>query len=83
MTRPMAGYPQLMADHDAVLHGGPHNGTTVSAAGAGLLELERDGLIHRYIATDLTRGPQDDLAVYAYDGVTQTDGSRGGPPPRR
>jgi len=37
------------------------------------LELERDGLIYRYLPTDLTIGPDDDLAVYAYDGTTQPD----------
>lgn len=41
--------------NDAILVSGPQDGTLVESEDAGLLEDERDGLIHRYIRTTATR----------------------------
>lgn len=64
-----------MAEDDAVLQGGPRSGTTFAAEGAALVELEIDGLAHRYIRTGQTRG---DSVVYNYDGVVDPGGAQDG-----
>jgi hypothetical protein len=54
---------------DAILVGGPRDGTRFHASSAGLVTLEVDGLVERYIQTTATRevdGRQ--LLVYNYDG---------------
>jgi hypothetical protein len=54
---------------DAILIGGPRDGTPFRAEGSGLVTLEVEGLVHRYIRTTerRQRGGQD-LLVYNYDG---------------
>jgi hypothetical protein len=64
-----------MADVDAVLVGGPRDGTRFAAGGVGLVELEIDGLVHRYIRTTTHRG---DLLAYTYDGEIDPDGAADG-----
>jgi hypothetical protein len=69
------GYTVGMTDSDAILVGGPRDGTPVAADGAGLLEIEIDGMVHRYIPTKQHR---DDKAVYTYDGVVDPRGAADG-----
>jgi hypothetical protein len=68
-----------MGTEEAILIGGPRDGTTFSAEGAGLVELEIDGLVHRYIPTRQRRSDGDtDRAVYNYDGVVDPNGAMDG-----
>jgi hypothetical protein len=64
------GYAGTMTDCDAVFQGGPCDGMTHAAAGAGLVEIQIDGMVHRYIPTG-RRGPEPgaELTVYTYDGM--------------
>lgn len=61
--------------NDVRLRGGPFDGTSYSDVDAGLLELESDGLIHRYIATSTAEGA---VAVYQFDGTVSPDGGMAG-----
>jgi hypothetical protein len=55
---------------DALLIGGPRNDTSFIANEAAMVELEIDGLVHRYIGTDRRRDHDGrSLVVYTYDGV--------------
>jgi hypothetical protein len=74
------GYGSAMTvTNDVVLAGGPRDGETVQAGGAGLLEIEVGGMIHRYIPTTKTR-PADgaELPVYNYDGMVNPAGAEDG-----
>ena len=54
---------------DAILVGGPRDGTLFHASAAGLVTLEVDGLVQRYIQTTATREVDGrELLVYNYDG---------------
>ncbi len=54
---------------DAILIGGPRDGTPFHASSAGLVTLEVDGLVQRYIQTTATREVNGrELLVYNYDG---------------
>ncbi|GAA1751684.1 hypothetical protein [Luedemannella helvata] len=64
-----------MTDNDAVLVGGPGDGTTFEAEGAGLVELEYEEMVHRYIPTTQAR---EGMAVYTYDGVVDPGGASDG-----
>jgi hypothetical protein len=60
---------------DAILVGGPRDGTLFHASSAGLVTLEIDGLVERYIQTTATHevdGRQ--LLVYNYDGEVRPTG---------
>jgi hypothetical protein len=60
---------------DAILQGGPRDGTAFTADGAGLVELEIDGMVHRYIVTT----EQDaGRRVYTYDGMVDPRGAEDG-----
>ncbi len=62
---------------DALLIGGPRNETLFDAQDVALVELEINGLMHRYVRT--TRHRDWDgrtLRVYNYDGVFDPDGVR-------
>ncbi|SCL21914.1 hypothetical protein [Micromonospora inyonensis] len=61
---------------DAWLVGGPRDGSTHDAGGSALLELEIDGLIHRYVRT--TKQHDDDTTVYNYDGAVAPGGGEPG-----
>ncbi|MEJ3749351.1 hypothetical protein WEI85_39580 [Actinomycetes bacterium KLBMP 9797] len=60
---------------DAILAGGPRDGTLFDAEGAALVELDIDGLRHRYIVTNQRH---DDHTVYTYDGVIDPKGAQPG-----
>jgi hypothetical protein len=65
--------------NDAILVDGPRDETFVSAGGAGLIEVELDGLIHRYIRTTATRDREGEtLTVYNYDGEVAPGGGQSG-----
>jgi hypothetical protein len=64
-----------MTNTDAVLQGGPRDGTDFNAEGAGLIELEINGMVHRYIPTNQR---DDDRAVYTYDGMIDPTGAQDG-----
>jgi hypothetical protein len=54
---------------DAILVGGPRDGTPFRADGSGLVTLGIGGLVHRYIRTTGHRQHNgQDLLVYNYDG---------------
>jgi len=64
---------------DALLIGGPRNGTLATGGGAALVELEIDGLIHRYIRTTEERDHDGaTMAVYNYDGAVSPEGGQSG-----
>lgn len=64
---------------DVLLTGGPFDGSRLDGAEGALLELESDGLIHRYVATTATRRMDDDeLPVYQFDGTIAPDGGMPG-----
>jgi len=67
-----------MTNHDTVLQGGPQDGTTLTAGGVGLIEIETDGLVHRYIPTTQRGGPDGQLTVYTYDGEVDPAGASDG-----
>jgi hypothetical protein len=68
-----------MTDTDAVLVGGPRDGMSFTASDAGLVELELDGMVHRYIRTTQRRGGSDaERTVYAYDGMVDPHGAQDG-----
>jgi hypothetical protein len=73
------GYATGMTHADAILIGGPRDGFTFSAESAGLVELEIEGLVHRYIPTSQHRTDGGTRrAVYTYDGVVDPDGALDG-----
>lgn len=69
----------MSMENDAILIGGPRDQTPVAAGDAGLVELETDGLVHRYIRTHQRR-EQDgrSLTVYNYDGEVAIGGGEPG-----
>jgi hypothetical protein len=61
--------PQL---DDAIMLGGPRDGEVFAAEDTALVELEIDGLTHRYIRTTATReNGGRELVVYNYDGAVR------------
>ncbi|GAB3185517.1 hypothetical protein FHX75_13444 [Micromonospora palomenae] len=60
---------------NAYLVGGPRDGNTQQAESA-LLEIELDGMIHRYVRTTKQHG--EDGTVYNYDGMVAPDGGQPG-----
>ncbi|MEV4811638.1 hypothetical protein [Micromonospora avicenniae] len=65
-----------MNDNTAHLVGGPRDGSSHETRGDALVELEIDGMIHRYIRT--TREHDDGGVVYAYDGMVAPGGGEPG-----
>jgi hypothetical protein len=64
---------------DAILVGGPRDGTLFTADGTAVVELEIDGLIQRYLRTTRQedhRGQR--VMVYVYDGASDPAGTRPG-----
>jgi hypothetical protein len=59
----------------AYLVGGPRDGSSQDAEGA-LLEIEIDGMIHRYIRTTKQHG--EGSTVYNYDGMVAPGGGEPG-----
>ncbi|MCO1616282.1 hypothetical protein ACGFKZ_19430 [Micromonospora tulbaghiae] len=60
----------------AYLVGGPRDGSSQDADGKALVEIEIDGMIHRYIRTTKQHG--DDGVVYNYDGMVAPGGGEPG-----
>jgi hypothetical protein len=58
------GYPVGM---DAIIVGGPRDGTFFDPEDAAVVELEINGVLHRYVLTDQRR---HDHQLYTYAGVT-------------
>ncbi|GAB2594055.1 hypothetical protein Aab01nite_82540 [Paractinoplanes abujensis] len=59
----------MTESEEVILVGGPHDGDVIDGVDRALVELEIDGLVHRYIRTAATResGGQT-WTVYNYDG---------------
>jgi len=68
------------APHDAVYIGGPRDGTLFRSDQVPLVEVEIDGLLHRYIRTTKQR---DSYLVYNYDGEIDPEGAQPGVETRR
>jgi hypothetical protein len=69
----------MTGKHDAILVGGPYDGSPYAADDAGLVELEDDKTIHRYIHTTAHREVNGaELRVYNYDGEVAPHGGRSG-----
>jgi hypothetical protein len=65
--------------YDAVLTGGPRDGALLRSDGEAVVEVEIDGLMHRYLTT--TQSRQHDgasLTLYTYDGVIDPSGAQPG-----
>lgn len=60
----------------AYLTGGPRDGSSQDAGTQALLEIEIDGMIHRYIRTTEQRGGEG--TVYTYDGMVAPGGGEPG-----
>lgn len=64
---------------DAVFVGGPRDDTLFTAEDSALVELEIDGLIHRYIRTTQHRDRDGrEVTVYNYDGEVNPSGAQSG-----
>ena len=62
-----------------MLVGGPRDGEIVPAGPTGLMELEIDGMLHRYIRTHATRvNDGHEYGVYNYDGMVDPNGAESG-----
>jgi hypothetical protein len=70
--------------YDAVLVGGPQDGLLHTADGEPLVQVEIDGLIHRYIVTTKQRDQDGgSYTVYNYDGEINPNGAQSGVETRR
>jgi hypothetical protein len=66
-------------EEDAIFVGGPRDGALFHSNEAGLVELEIDGMIHRYIRTTQHRERDGrSYLVYNYDGVVDPTGAQSG-----
>jgi hypothetical protein len=64
---------------DVILTGGPFDGSRIDGAEGPLLEMESEGLIHRYVATTTSRRLADeDFPVFQFDGSIAPDGGMPG-----
>lgn len=64
---------------DAILVGGPRDGSPFTAGDAALLELEIDGFVHRYIRTTVSQEHEGrEVPVYNYDGEIDPTGAESG-----
>lgn len=69
----------MTAKNEVVLTGGPRDGEKMETDGAGLLEIEISGMVHRYIPTKQTRAMGGvELPVYNYDGMVNPAGAEDG-----
>jgi hypothetical protein len=66
--------------HDAIHVGGPLNGTPFNSGDAAMIEVDIDGLVHRYIRTTRER---DSFVVYTHDGEIDPKGAQPGVQRRR
>jgi hypothetical protein len=66
-------------EHDAIFVGGPRDGALFGSNEAGLVELEIEGMVHRYIRTTRHRDRDGrSYLVYNYDGVVDPNGAQSG-----
>ena len=64
---------------DAILVGGPRDGTLFTADDTAIVELEIDGLIQRYLRTLHHEDHHgQDVVVFVYDGAGTREGTRPG-----
>lgn len=64
---------------DVVLIGGPYDGTVIGTVDQAVVELEQQGLIHRYVMTSKRREHEGrSYAAYNYDGAIDPTGSQPG-----
>jgi hypothetical protein len=64
---------------DAILVGGPRDGTPFTSEEVGLVELEIDNMVHRYIRTTKHRERDGhSYLVYNYDGEVDPSGAQPG-----
>ena len=65
---------------DAVLLGGPRNGTLFTAEDAAVVELEIDGLIQRYLRTSRYQDHDgQSVVIFVYDGTADPAGGQPSP----
>lgn len=71
----------METESNAILIGGPSDQTPFTADEVALVELEIDGLVHRYARTHKQRQWQGRaLTVYNYDGEVDPNARGGGGP---
>ncbi len=69
----------MTEEHNAILVGGPRDGTLFSAQEAAVIELEIDGLVQRYIRTTQHRERDGgSYVVYNFDGEVDPSGAQSG-----
>jgi len=62
-----------------ILVGGPRDGTVLDTRDSAVVELEIDGMIHRYVVTTKRRNDGDhSYQVYNYDGEIDPTGAQPG-----
>jgi hypothetical protein len=65
--------------NDAIFIGGPRDQTPFSAGDSALVEVELEGLVHRYIRTTAHREVEGrEVLVYNYDGEIDPTGAQSG-----
>lgn len=66
-------------DNDAMYIGGPQDGTVFASEGLALVELDIDGMLHRYVRTGSKRSQDGrSFVVYNYDGEVDPSGGMAG-----
>ncbi|MEE6258706.1 hypothetical protein [Plantactinospora sonchi] len=69
----------MTTQNNVILLGGPRDGTLAPANDTALIEVELDGLVHRYVQTTATRDRDGaTYPVYNYDGEVRPGGSESG-----
>jgi hypothetical protein len=64
---------------EVVLVGGPYDGSVIGTDDQTVVELERDGLIHRYVTTSKRREHEGrSYAAFNYDGAIDPNGAQPG-----
>jgi hypothetical protein len=65
--------------YDAILVGGPRDGALLHSADTAVVEIEIDGLMHRYVVTTQERENEGrSYTVYNYDGEIDPTGAKPG-----
>jgi hypothetical protein len=64
---------------DAIFVGGPRDGSLLNSDDSPLVEVNIDGLVHRYVVTTKTREHDGgSYTVYTYDGEIDPEGAQPG-----
>jgi hypothetical protein len=67
------------SQYDAILVGGPREGALLRSVGEPVVEIEIDGLVHRYVITTQQRDYEGrSYTAYNYDGEIDPSGARAG-----